>query len=450
MASGDLPDIITLPGAGDLQRSLVDFRQLAEGGFLHDMTDIWEEYATPMNKEVTGADGEGIYNAVKYDGKLMAIPGPRAGLDFYRYFWIREDWLKNLKLEAPTSPEELLEIARAFTHDDPDNNGKDDTFALLADKGLWGRLEGFFWAFGAYPDTWLKDGGGGLHYGAVQSEIKPALRALAAMYADGQLDREFPVKDAAKAQESFATNNVGMAFGGHWDPVYSVKGWENDSNIDWLCYNLPGPGGKVPRGELELGVHNIYPVNKKNKNPEALVKTLNMYWEMLYGETGDYEYWGNDQIDGIWWLGPYAAYHPWVNIQPFHDIQAVYAGTKKPEDLKGVSLDYYNNTENAQSPSGTWTWRKMFTGPKTPFAHIVKIIEEGNLFIDNFAAAPTTTMVDRWSTLLELQDTTFTRIIVGEIDAEQGFDEFVKSWMELGGEKITDEVSDWYRSNIGS
>ena len=58
---------------------------------------------------------------------------------------VRTDWLANLGLEVPTTPEELLEVARQFTFDDPDGNGKDDKLALFA-----GRY-GFAW----YPGVCL-------------------------------------------------------------------------------------------------------------------------------------------------------------------------------------------------------------------------------------------------------------------------------------------------------
>jgi ABC-type glycerol-3-phosphate transport system substrate-binding protein len=44
--------------------------------------------------------------------------------------YIRQDWLDNLGLDMPTSYDELYDVAYAFTHDDPDQNGKDDTYGI--------------------------------------------------------------------------------------------------------------------------------------------------------------------------------------------------------------------------------------------------------------------------------------------------------------------------------
>ena len=50
--------------------------------------------------------------------------------------WIRTDWLDNLGLKAPTTMDELLEVARAFRYDDPDGNGQDDTWGIGFPEGI--------------------------------------------------------------------------------------------------------------------------------------------------------------------------------------------------------------------------------------------------------------------------------------------------------------------------
>ncbi len=45
---------------------------------------------------------------------------------------IRKDWLDNLGLSVPTTLEELREVMKAFTFNDPDGNGKNDTYGYGA------------------------------------------------------------------------------------------------------------------------------------------------------------------------------------------------------------------------------------------------------------------------------------------------------------------------------
>ena len=69
-----------------------------------------------------------------------------------------------------------------------------------------------------------------------------------------------------------------------------------------------------------------------------------------------------------------------------------------------------------------------------------------NMTQDNlFVGAPTETMTSKMSTLQDLQDEVFIKIILGEepIDA---FDKFVEDFNTLGGADITNEVNEWYAS----
>ena len=119
----------------------------------------------------------------------------------------------------------------------------------------------------------------------------------------------------------------------------------------------------------------------------------------------------------------------------------------KEEDLKGTSRSYYNNVANPPDENSRWIWETWFMGPTSPFVHVMEALEKDMIFVDNFAGAPTATMVDRWGTLEELRRSSYTRIIVGDLDADSGFDEFAQSWLDLGGKQITEEVSAWYRAN---
>ncbi|WP_347835768.1 hypothetical protein [Gracilibacillus sp. JCM 18860] len=66
----------------------------------------------------------------------------------------RKDWAENLGLEAPTTTDEFMEMVRAFTEDDPDGNGKDDTFGLTDRSDLiYGAFKTVSSWFGT-PNYW--------------------------------------------------------------------------------------------------------------------------------------------------------------------------------------------------------------------------------------------------------------------------------------------------------
>lgn len=68
---------------------------------------------------------------------------------------IRKDWLDRLGLAVPRTTDEFLSVMRAFTSDDPDGNGKDDTYGFGAfietnvqEDALGKRFSPLFGAFG--------------------------------------------------------------------------------------------------------------------------------------------------------------------------------------------------------------------------------------------------------------------------------------------------------------
>ena len=74
-------------------------------------------------------------------------------------FVVRQDWLEALDMEYPTTKDEVLEFAKAVTFNDPDGNGKDDTYFMTGGgqgKG-WGNLDGFATMFGN-PAIYVENG----------------------------------------------------------------------------------------------------------------------------------------------------------------------------------------------------------------------------------------------------------------------------------------------------
>ncbi len=128
------------------------------------------------------------------DGKIYGLPhttNPPPNLAV-----IRTDWLEKLGLQVPTTIEEFEEICRAFALDDPDGNGKNDTWALA-----WGSkwTSNFQWisaAFGLETD-YLLDDDGMLVDKRVTENYKAYLKFLQSLYQKGYIypDLTLPTKD---------------------------------------------------------------------------------------------------------------------------------------------------------------------------------------------------------------------------------------------------------------
>ncbi|HJA94124.1 MAG TPA: extracellular solute-binding protein [Candidatus Eisenbergiella merdipullorum] len=122
-ASGVAPDVIGFSDATQVD-------MLYDQGVL---VDDWNVYADkiPTVMENMGETQRAILTTE--DGKLKAL-GTLPGQQKFT-FMIRQDWLDNLGMDMPTTHEELLEVMKAFTFDDPDGNGVDDTYGFTAAGG---------------------------------------------------------------------------------------------------------------------------------------------------------------------------------------------------------------------------------------------------------------------------------------------------------------------------
>lgn len=128
--------------------------------------------------------------------------GERKGL------FIRKDWLEKLGLNMPASWEELYETAHAFTHNDPDGDGVNNTYGLTGD-GL-GTLRYFFASTGISNRYWNKDENGNWFFGALDDRNIVPLEWLRKMYKDGSLDPDFAATTWREGLQKFSSNAFGL------------------------------------------------------------------------------------------------------------------------------------------------------------------------------------------------------------------------------------------------
>jgi len=98
-----------------------------------------------------------IMKQASVDGQIYGLyterPSSRQGII------IRQDWLEKLNLKPPSTIDELYEVLRQFTYNDPDGNGVQDTVGLADRNDL---VYGAFKTLGSYfgtPNNWQLDNG---------------------------------------------------------------------------------------------------------------------------------------------------------------------------------------------------------------------------------------------------------------------------------------------------
>ncbi len=460
IASNELPDLMDLPPE--------EFSELANAGMLADITDSYEKDASDLLKQTIEVDGGIQLASAKVDGKLYGLPQLSAADGTCDLLWIRTDWLENLGLKAPTTMDELIEVAKAFRYNDPDGNGQDDTWgigfqkAIVSEDGASpGSYEGFFAAYGAYAKAWVKGDDGKITYSGINDGIKDALTQLNQMYEDGLIDPEFGVKDTVKLGEDISAGKVGMFYGLEGMPWGACKSnIENNPEAEWQCYPIVSATDEPAKPITYVRISRYYAANAKCEHPEALVKIANVFQDKINSLDSTEETlntFGVDPETGIN-FAEYAAFGMDPAIQKcntyYKEIKDTLEGNSKVEDIHPEAARYYNviktyidgGMDKASNSLG-WNYYK-FIGPEGSWNTIINDYKANDKLVQSaFFGAPTPTMSTNLVSMDKLQSETFVNIIMGTQKPET-FDDFVKQWKEMGGDTITDEVNEWYKKTL--
>lgn len=461
IASNDLPDLIDLPPE--------EFSELANAGMLADITEAYDTCASDLLKQTIEVDGGIQLASAKVDGKLYGIPQLSAADGTCDLLWIRTDWLENLGLQAPTTMDELIEVARAFRYDDPDGNGVDDTWgigfqqSIVTEEGASpGSFEGFFAGYGAYACAWVKGDDGKIVYTGINDGMKDALAQLNQMYQDGLIDPEFGVKDTVKLSEDIASGKIGMFYGLEGMPWGACKSnIENNPDADWQCYPIVSATDEPAKPITYVRIVRYYAANANCEHPESLVKLANVFQEKINSIDATEETlntFGVDPDTGIN-FAEYAAFAMDPAIQKcntyYAEIKDTLEGKTTVDEIHPEAARYYNVIKNfidngmdKGKDSLGWNYYK-FIGPEGSWNTIINDYKANDKLVQSvFFGAPTPTMSTNLSALNKMQAETCVNIIMGTQPADS-FDEFVSNWKSLGGDAITEEVNEWYNTTFG-
>jgi len=448
IASNDLPDLVVVNDA--------QLRQMVKAGQVQDLTQVYEQYASPAIKGIIEKTEGRALKSVTFDGKIMALPNVTARGDAVHTMWIRKDWLDKLNLEVPRTVDELRAVAKAFIEQDPDGNGQKDTIGIsgpqaggklhanfIASSNNTFGLDPIFSAFLAYPGFWLEGEDGKPVYGSIQPEVKQALGVLRDMYAEGLIDREMSIRK--DATEPIVAGKSGIFFGpfwmGYWPLPDAIK---NDPTANWQSYALPLDVNGEYSPHMATPSTQFLVVRKGFEHPEAAVKLMNL---LVRDEA---------MFDVSVSLNHYPVrivYAPVDEIEfTLTTLHEVLEGKKKPEELNvpGYKLlvdDAHKVTKTKLPPYDNNDIQYWDTSDMGAWSRLYSIFVGGKPLLEprnevySLTYSQTKTMESRWANLEKLETETFLKIIMGAAPLDS-FDQFVQDWKKQGGDIITEEVAE--------
>lgn len=158
IASNTLPDAMNV---GQTQ-----YLAMLKYDQLEPLTAAFEEYASDQLKQYVRSGGDTLMDAISSGGEMYAIPAPNITAGGVNEMWIRQDWLDELNLEAPTTMDEVFDVAKAFVDA---KIGGDNTIGIIGPASgdqligrggnRWG-LDPLFGAFKSYPEYWIQNENG--------------------------------------------------------------------------------------------------------------------------------------------------------------------------------------------------------------------------------------------------------------------------------------------------
>lgn len=458
IASGELPDIMIINDRLQLQ-------QLINADLIADLTDVYEEYASPLLRAMVDSYGgvEQAWATAYNDGRLMAAAELNPGFQ-YTMAWVRQDWLDALELEGPETVDDLFEIAERFVQEDMAGNGQTIGIEIDKDGGLAGtynsvgQLDPIFNNLGAYPNLWFDDGSGNIVNGTLMPETKEVLSKLAELYQKGVIAEDFATRDY---QSSIASGFSGVVFGAWWIPSWPLNQTVNNNpEAVWAPYLIRA------EGDSDYHVYNQNRntywavVRKDYEHPEVLIKLLNCSVEAQVSFDGkalsDEEiatmdlkvpdevlnaYFGIGNIDwGAWPLNVTLRFEDQMlkiaeqQMKQVEDYQAGNTENMTETELANIKsiVDYMEGTDTS---ARAWEYYMRYTAMK------LMLDENANVDIKEvYYPSTTPTMELKSSNLTDLCNEALFKIIMGNEPVDY-FDTFVEQYNAQGGTEIAAEVN---------
>ncbi|XEC96313.1 extracellular solute-binding protein [Paenibacillus tarimensis] len=411
LASGQLPHIMVV------DRNSASFINAARAGAFWEIGDYLQDYPNLSQANPI------ILNNSSIDGKLYGIYRERTlgrmGVT------INRDWMNNLGLEPPKTIDDFYKILKAFKEDDPNQNGKDDTYGVVITKwhGPWDIMQVWFGA----PNKWGEDENGKLVPTHMTPEYREALKFFRKIYEEGLVNEDFAVMDSAVWNDPFVNGQAGVFVdvadnARRLDGKMQEKAERDEPYVDVF----QAPIG--PKGHRDLptsGYANILAISKSAVKTEEELKRVLEFIDRL----------GDVEMQMLLGYGIEGRHYEMVDgyINPLTTTDDV-ALNKERESMNQL---------------------QTFIGPDTPTLEMTEInmkvaeVQQANEQI--VVANPAEPLISdvyaqKGQQLDNIMNDARIKYIVGQID-DSGLDEAITLWRSSGGDDYIAEINKLYEES---
>ncbi|WP_410769557.1 extracellular solute-binding protein [Fontibacillus sp. BL9] len=360
-----------------------------------------------------------ILNQAAVDDKIYGLyterPSSRQGVI------IRNDWLNHLHLTKPGTLDELYEVMKQFTYNDPDGNGKQDTIGLVDRNDL---VYGVFKTLSSYfgtPNNWKIENGRVIP-DFMTDEYMNTMNFMKKLYDEKIINQDFALTSKEIQRDKFIQGEAGVFIGSMTDVQrLNIEARALNPEVDFTLVNrIEGPTGykvwSIPN------YNGLFLFSKKAIPTESELKQVLGFFDrtmdkdvanlMMYGFEGRHYRTENGKV-----ILPEETSQLRVNeVNPLYSLMIADIGNKnilevaKKEQLTDLADQLSKDNEQFLVDDPT----VQLSSPS---------FDEKNLELSAIIA-----------------DATY-RYILGTLD-EGGFKQEIERWKRSGGDQIIEEYNE--------
>jgi putative aldouronate transport system substrate-binding protein len=420
MDKENMPMIIA--GSSVITANVVD---AARKGAFWDLAPFLEDKESYPNLSQAN---KGVLKSFTVDGQVIAIYRARElGRMGFSY---RTDWAENLGLSAPKTVEDVYNMLYAFTYNDPDGNGQDDTYGLEMTKYV-GPLDIIQTWFGC-GNEWVEKDGKLIPVHQTE-EFREALRWMRKIYEDGLIRKDWATVDSGTFGDACKKGEAG-AFIDVMDSAKRIWNYYEQNDIRSVVdpdttatMTLVGP---IAEKTLATPGHNgYYLITKAGAKTEEDVKNCLRYLDRMCDDEmlvlADYG------LEGITYD---------INEQGEIVLRNELDVTQTPQVGLNQSIPYIPKLKST-NPA---LFRRPSEIAQDEAYAVNREVAVMNPAVGYLVSSPVNAEVG--TDIEQIIDDARTQYICGQID-DAGFDAAAKQWLDRGGDRLIEEINQMYQAD---
>lgn len=384
---------------------------------------------------------EMIRVSASLNGKLYGVPRKRANVGRMSTTY-RQDWADKLNIGTPTTIDDLYDMAVAFTNDDPDGNGINDTYGFGWDSWTGVMYHIACW-FGA-PNVWGLDENGNLEYYATTEGFKNAMTWCRQIYSEGLVPADFFSVGAGKARATYMNTEMCGIYIQCLDDARKIQttlvgtddapGTNPNAVITFISDVDAGYGKRIrPQNDGYSGYLAF--AKSETATEDELMKVLQFVDALGDAEMQNLLQFGMEGQDY------YIDENGYAVVYDSDERTGLGLGSANYRNGYNQLLPYFNTDEEAAKVIGTEA------ASDVQQREAAQYVENAKYLVANYGAG---LVSDTYSAIGTDLDTIINDAMwnyVQNIIDETAFDAAIEQWLEAGGQTVIDEMNALYAAN---